>query len=243
VRIKKTISILLLLILFFIFLPFGTLFLGSKIRNFYFREVFFSLLSDKIDTKESTDDSNAYKIYQFVCNNIIKPNNNTIPNDSNPFEVLVTGKGSCDQQSNLIITLGGFLRIKGYLIYLYIPKSNVSSHTICLLKTRKNIFIFDPFYKKKYDSEIFSKMKIKKHELFYLRKTNLKNNNNLMYDRCKLINDNNVSFMRKVIRKYTHSWIIFFNKTLFKKYMNAFFLIDKTNFAEKKKIYFYLNLK
>jgi hypothetical protein len=222
--------------LFLLFLPFITLILGSKIRDFYFREFCFAVILRKISKESDSEVLVANKIFKYVCKNVTKPNKNTIPIDSNPFEVLVSGKGSCDQQSNLIISLGSFIDIKGYLIYLYKPNSNISTHSICMLKTKNDLLIFDPFHKKRIDNLIFSKLNIKKNELFHFRKFYLKNNMDFHYNRCKFINNNDVSLERNIIRRYSDIWILFFEKTLLKSYLNSFFMLDKTNYNKEKKI-------
>ncbi len=233
---KKNIILIISLAFFLLFSPFLTLILGSKIRDFFFREFCYTVILRKITKESDSDVSVANKIFKYVCKNVGEPNKNTIPIDSNPFEVLVSGKGSCDQQSNLIITLGSYLDVKGYLIYLYMPKSNTSTHSICMLKTIKEMLIFDPFYKKKIDNQIFSKPNIKENDLFKFRKFDLKKNMDFNYNRCKFLNNNNVSFERKLIRKYSDIWILFFEKSLFKSYLNLFFTIDKTISNKEKKI-------
>ena len=66
--------------------------------------------------------------------------------DGHVWNILVNGVGSCDQQSNLLITLASLCEIPGQLVFLY-GSSNISRHTVAELTVHGRNVMYDPFYR------------------------------------------------------------------------------------------------
>lgn len=237
----KVLHVILLTLLCFFLIPFLSLFVGKKIRDFCFREISYQILFDKATAGQESDSAKSVQLFKFVNENVSVPNENFNVNDDNPFNIIIEGTGYCDQQANVLITLASVGGIKGNLLFLY-GYDSVSHHSVCELKINGKYRMFDPFYKlllltKNHEMASFDD--IQKGNLKCQPKSSLMPRNYFRlfekkYPR-RIFISNNFSVSKKVIRKIFKSWFSVFRFAL-KPYIHTYFIFDNSNELKKKRI-------
>ena len=247
VKIKTVISKLMkykivLIILFFCLLPFISLFLGTKIRDFCFRELSYRVLYNKLTEGCVGDSVKIMKLYEFVIENSSVPPRSYKFKDVNPFEILKDGIGFCDQQANLLITLAGIGGIKGNLVFLY-GYDSVSHHSVCELELNDKFRMFDPFYKMFFltnSNTLASFNDIQNGKIKFPQNSSLLPREYFkLFEKQypkKIFMTNNISTSKKVMRKITSIWYSIFGGVLLKPYIYSYFIFDNSNEINKKRI-------
>jgi hypothetical protein len=144
-RYTKVVVIGVVLLTLFTAAPFLSLFLGSSIRDFIFRELCYRILYDKITERCLDDACVAQAVFTFASEYIAVPSPADETKDLSPLEVIADGHGWCDQQANVMITLAGMGGIEGNLLFLY-GYDSISHHSVCELEVNGKFLLFDPFY-------------------------------------------------------------------------------------------------
>jgi hypothetical protein len=235
---KIKFKFLVIICLFIILLPFATLIIGHRIRNFCFREIAYSMITKKIINENNSELSKAVIIYKFISNNVSKPEMNKKSIDTTPLETLFKGIGSCDQQADLMITIARFLGIKGYLIFLYNQNSKISNHSSCVLSINKKLILFDTFYKNIFFVHSFFNLKNMDKKSLPLEINTIYSfkKKQLIYNRFKVFKNNKISKSLYIFRIYTRFWTNVFDKTLLKYYLSFFIKIENISKIKEEKI-------
>ena len=119
--------------------------LCKKYTNNISRQFYYNNLYHNICSKNDSDSLKIIKCFEYVSNKIKPPGHFIKTKGLDPVEILEKGYGSCDQQSNLLITIlekGGF---PGKLLFLY-DNDSISLHSICEIKIDNRNIMLDPFY-------------------------------------------------------------------------------------------------
>lgn len=106
-----------------------------------------SVITKKIIKNNHTDSSKALALFNFVTGKLKHPTKFHQPIDDNCFQIIKYKYASCDQQSNVLISLAFLSGIKGRLLFLY-GNDSISHHSVCELKIGNSYRIFCPYFKK-----------------------------------------------------------------------------------------------
>ncbi len=120
--------------------------LFHKYKNKISRQLYYNNIYHNICSKNDSDSLKIIKCFEYVANNIEAPGHFIQTKGLNPKQIIEKGYGSCDQQSNLLITLlekGGF---PGKLVFLF-DNDSISLHSVCEIKIGDRNIMLDPFYK------------------------------------------------------------------------------------------------
>tara|TARA_B100000768_G_C11261561_1_gene368992 strand:+ start:1029 stop:1694 length:666 start_codon:yes stop_codon:yes gene_type:complete len=120
--------------------------LFHKYKNKISRQLYYNNIYHNICSKNDSDSLKIIKCFEYVANNIEAPGHFIQTKGLNPKQIIEKGYGSCDQQSNLLITLlekGGF---PGKLVFL-LDNDSISLHSVCEIKIGDRNIMLDPFYK------------------------------------------------------------------------------------------------
>ena len=138
-KIKKLVwSVLILTCLSFV--------LFHKYKNKISRQLYYNNIYHNICSKNDSDSLKIIKCFEYVANNIEAPGHFIQTKGLNPKQIIEKGYGSCDQQSNLLITIlekGGF---PGKLVFLF-DNDSISLHSVCEIKISDRSIMLDPFYR------------------------------------------------------------------------------------------------
>jgi len=226
---------ILVLFLFFYLIPFFVLITGSLSRNYIFREISYRTLYNKITLNDLTDSAKAISIFNFAINTISNQPDNFFPKDLNQLDIIFEAVGSCDQQSNVIITISGIGGIKGNLQFLYCNDS-ISHHSVCELFINGKYILFDPYYKvyfiNKFNNlasfkdiqnnvtqQIICKNKLPKDYFkFYSKKIP-----------SKLFITNEIPWTKKISREFIAVWEYVGGNYLCPLFNKLYFKLDKTS--------------
>ena len=118
----------------------------SKNVNKISRQSYYNNIYHNICSKNDSDSLKIIKCFEYVANNIEAPGHFIQTKGLNPKQIIEKGYGSCDQQSNLLITIlekGGF---PGKLVFLF-DNDSISLHSVCEIKIGDRSIMLDPFYK------------------------------------------------------------------------------------------------
>ena len=116
-----------------------------KYKNKISRQLYYNNLYHNICSKKDSDSLKIIKCFEYVANNIEAPGHFIQTKGLNPKQIIEKGYGSCDQQSNLLITIlekGGF---PGKLVFLF-DNDSISLHSVCEVKIVDRSIMLDPFY-------------------------------------------------------------------------------------------------
>lgn len=120
--------------------------LFHKYKNKISRQLYYNNIYHNICSENDSDSLKIIKCFDYVANNIEAPGHFIQTKGLNPKQIIEKGFGSCDQQSNLLITIlekGGF---PGKLVFLF-DNDSISLHSVCEIKTGDRSIMLDPFYK------------------------------------------------------------------------------------------------
>ncbi len=239
---KKIILYILLVLICFYLIPFITLFSGTKKRDFCFREISYGILSDKLTTGCRDDSARIIQVYMFVIENISAPPQNFKLRDGNPFDIILDGVGSCDQQANVLLTLAGISGIKGNLLFLY-GYDSVSHHSVCELQLNDKYKMLDPFYNQLFlttNNNLASVNDIQNGNIKYPKdSSSMPSGYFRLFEKkhpIKIFMTNKISFPKKVVRKIINIWCSIFGDILLKPYMYTYFICDNSNEIKKNRI-------
>jgi hypothetical protein len=76
-----------------------------KYKNKISRQLYYNNLYHNICSKKDSDSLKIIKCFEYVANNIEAPGHFIQTKGLNPKQIIEKGYGSCDQQSNLLITI------------------------------------------------------------------------------------------------------------------------------------------
>ena len=120
--------------------------LFHKYKNKISRQLYYNNIYHNICSKNDSDSIKIIKCFEYVANNIEAPGHFIQTKGLNPKQIIKKGYGSCDQQSNLLITIlekGGF---PGKLVFLF-DSDSISLHSVCEIQIGDRSIMLDPFYK------------------------------------------------------------------------------------------------
>ena len=120
--------------------------LFHKYKNKISRQLYYNNIYHNICSKNDSDSLKIIKCFDYVANNIEAPGHFIQTKGLNPKQIIEKGYGSCDQQSNLLITIlekGGF---PGKLVFLF-DNDSISLHSVCEIQIGDRSIMLDPFYK------------------------------------------------------------------------------------------------
>ena len=120
--------------------------LFHKYKNKISRQLYYNNIYHNICSKNDSDSLKIIKCFEYVANNIEAPGHFIQTKGLNPKQIIEKGYGSCDQQSNLLITIlekGGF---PGRLVFLF-DNDSISLHSVCEIKISDRSIMLDPFYR------------------------------------------------------------------------------------------------
>jgi len=221
---------------------FITLVAGQQIRDYFFREFAYQAVTKRIIGKAESDSAKAVLLYNYVSRNISAPMAGEVITDENPFETLVKGAGSCDQQSNLLITLAGVGGIKGRLVFLY-GNDNISHHSVCELELENKYRMFDPFY-----TQVLLTSENKLAGIDDIQEQNIlpgMERNELPLDYFSIFEKENpyrvfltneLPLTKNFARKAVGAWYFLFDGFLLRAYTKAYLFTDKAGDGREKRI-------
>lgn len=219
---------------------------GETVRNYFFRELAYQIIVEKTTQKAENDSAKAMLLYHFVRTTVLKPDTNELTADKNPFETLRYGKGSCDQQANLLITLAGICGLKGQLVFLF-GNDSVSRHSVCELQIGGDYVMFDTFYGQVLetpDKRIAGIDDIQKNNFIKPEKSIAPPAHYFqLFDKVnpyRVFMNNEIKPHKLLLRKTVAIWYSLFNGKVLKTYLQGYFYCDKTNKTEQQRINFLL---
>jgi hypothetical protein len=116
-----------------------------KYKNKISRQLYYNNLYHNICSKNDSDSLKIIKCFEYVANNIAAPGHFIQTKGLNPKQIIEKGYGSCDQQSNLLITILEKGGLPGRLVFLF-DNDSISVHSVCEVKIGYRRIMLDPFY-------------------------------------------------------------------------------------------------
>ena len=230
---KKILLYTLLFLAAFYITPFVTLVCGKKYRNACFRELYYQLVVDQLNVSNKNDGTTTILLYQFIKDNI-NVSGKSVSKKTNPCEVIIDGKGYCDEQANALITLAGECGIEGKLIFLY-GSDSISHHAVCELKINDHFVMFDPFYGLVFftnDHHLAGISDIQNNNIIKSNRLSIPTNYLKLFEKkypSKVFRTNKISLPKKIIRAYLNMWHSKFGAMAIKPYFGIYFLLEGNN--------------
>lgn len=225
---KYSAVFILVMLLCFVFFPYITLFSGSKVREYFFREISYRVIYEKITKNCHSDSARVLNLYRYVKEQIDDPPIGSKIKNGSPLDVLIEGTGYCDQQSDLLITLAGVGNIQGKLVFLF-GYDSISHHAVCEILIDGKYRMFDSFYNLIFvtkNQTLASIKDIKDNQVSYMDTSMKKPEGYLKLFESKYPEitflSNEVNVPRKAARFIIHLWIKTCGRLLLKNYFSSY---------------------
>ncbi|MEA2063535.1 MAG: hypothetical protein U9P14_07555 [Gemmatimonadota bacterium] len=141
---KKLLITAAMLLLALVFLPFFSLAVPGRARDYVYRTYLYQVIAEDVAGGSRDCQQAAERIFDFVYNNLWVVRNEKAV-DATPLNGMVRGIAWCDQQSNVFAQLLGFRNIEAGMIMLR-GKKSVSGHTVAYVRLEGHRRIVDPLF-------------------------------------------------------------------------------------------------